>query len=372
MLDVDCVVIGAGAVGLACAAALARAGHETYVIEAAGGIGTGTSSRNSEVVHAGLYYPTNSLRHLMCVAGRRRLYAWLETHGVAHRKVGKLIVATSDAQITKMEGLHAQGQRNDVEGLSFLSGAEAMAMEPHLKCTAAVLSAETGVFDSHSYMLSLQGELEDHGGALAFNAPVLSSEILADGRIRLRVGGAEPIEIAARRLVNSAGLYAHRIAQSMDGYDAGLLPKFTLAKGSYFSCQAKPVFSRLIYPAPVEGGLGVHVTLDLGGRMRFGPDVEWLHTDDPDTVNYQVDLRRAESFYAAVREYWPGLPDGAIAADYSGCRPKLSYPGEPAADFQIHGPEIHGQAGLVHLFGIESPGLTSSLAIADAVLDRLS
>lgn len=372
MIDVDTVVIGAGAVGLACAATLARGGADVLVLEAAGAIGTLTSSRNSEVVHAGLYYPTDSLRRLHCVAGRRKLYAWMDAHGVAYRKTGKLIVAASDAQISKMEGLHAQGLRNDVEGLSFLTGAEAMAMEPHLVCKAAVLSAETGVFDSHGYMLSLQGELEDHGGAIAFNTPVTSSEILADGRIRIEAGGGEPMTLVARKVVNSAGLYAHRVANVMAGYDAALLPPFTLAKGSYFSCQTKPVFQRLIYPAPVEGGLGVHVTLDLGGRMRFGPDVEWLNTDDPDAVDYRVDIRRADSFYAAVREYWPGLPDGAIAADYSGCRPKLSFPGQPAADFRIDGPAHHGHSGLVHLFGIESPGLTSSLSIADAVSAALA
>jgi L-2-hydroxyglutarate oxidase LhgO len=371
IVDVDTVVIGAGAVGLACAATLARSGAEVLVLEAAGAIGTLTSSRNSEVVHAGLYYPTGSLRHLHCVAGRRSLYAWMDTHGVAYRKTGKLIVAASDAQIPKIEALHAQGVGNDVEGLSLLTRAEAMALEPHLTCKAAVLSAETGVFDSHGYMLSLHGELEDHGGAIAFNTPVLASEILADGRFRVDAGGAAPMTLVARNVVNSAGLYAHAVARSMSGYHAGLLPPFTLAKGSYFSCQTRPAFSRLIYPAPVEGGLGVHVTLDLGGRMRFGPDVEWLHTDDPDAVDYRVDIRRADSFYAAVREYWPALPDGAIAADYSGCRPQLSFPGQPAADFRIDAPAHHGHAGLVHLFGIESPGLTSSLSIAEAVSGAL-
>ena len=371
MTEVDTVVIGAGAVGLACAAALARAGQDVLILEAAGAIGTGTSSRNSEVIHAGLYYPTGSLRHQFCVDGRRRLYAWMQARGVAHRKTGKLIVATSDAQISKMEGLHAQGTRNGVEGLSFLSGAEAIAMEPHLSCKAAVLSAETGILDSHGYMLSLQGDLEDHGGAIAFNTPVISSEILPDGRIRIDAGGAEPMTLAARRVVNSAGLYAMRVARTMAGYDGALLPPFTLAKGNYFSCTVRSPFQRLIYPAPVEGGLGVHVTLDLGGQMRFGPDVEWLNTDDPDTIDYTVDIRRADSFYAAIREYWPALPDGSITTAYSGVRPKISLQGQPAADFQLDGPARHGHAGLVHLFGIESPGLTSSLAIAEAVVDAL-
>jgi len=371
MIEVETVVIGAGAVGLACAAALARAGQDVLILEAAGAIGTGTSSRNSEVIHAGLYYPTGSLRHRYCVDGRRRLYAWMQARGVTHRKTGKLIVATSNAQISTMEALHAQGTRNGVEGLFFLSGAEAVAMEPHLSCKAAVFSAESGILDSHGYMLSLQGNLEDHGGAIAFNTPVLSSEILPDDRIRIDAGGAEPMTLCAKHVVNSAGLHAIRIARTMAGYDACLLPPFTLAKGNYFSCTVRSPFQRLIYPAPVEGGLGVHVTLDLGGQMRFGPDVEWLHTDDPDTVDYRVDIRRADSFYDAVRQYWPALPDGSITAAYSGVRPKLSLPGQPAADFQIDGPSRHGHAGLVHLFGIESPGLTSSLAIAEAVVDSL-
>ena len=371
-METDAIVIGAGAIGLACAAALARQGHGTIVLESALGIGTGTSARNSEVIHAGLYYPTGSLRHRMCVAGRRHLYQWVAERGVPHKRTGKLIVGTSGAQIPKMEALFDQGQRNEVEGLRFLSGEEAMAIEPNLRCTAAVLSPETGILDSHAYMLSLQGDLEDHGGSVVIGAPVERTEILPDGRFRLRVGGAEPVDIETRILINSAGLYAVRIAHGMDGYPSDLIPLFTLAKGNYFSCLTKPAFSSLIYPAPVDGGLGVHITLDLGGRMRFGPDVEWLGHDDPDQVDYTVDLGRADSFYEAVRQYWPGLPNGAIAADYSGCRPKLSAQGEPAADFRIDGPELHGHTGLVHLFGIESPGLTSSLTIAAAVVDRLA
>ena len=372
MMEVDAIVIGAGAVGIACGAALARTGLETYVLESQDAIGTGTSSRNSEVIHAGLYYPTGSLRHRMCVAGRRQMYQWLGERKVPHQKVGKLIVGTSDAQIPKMQALFDQGIRNDVEGLRFLTGDEAMAMEPHLTCTAAVLSEQTGILDSRAYMLSLQGDLEDHGGNVVLNAPVEGVTILPDGRFRVLVGGSEPTTIQSRILVNSAGLYAVRVAQAMEGYDPALLPRLTLAKGNYFSCQTKPAFSRLIYPAPVEGGLGVHITLDLGGRMRFGPDVEWLGHNNPDQIDYTVDLRRADSFYDAIRTYWPGLPDGAIATDYSGCRPKLSGPGEPAADFQIDGPERHGHGGLVHLFGIESPGLTSSLAIAAEVARKLS
>ncbi|WP_321489355.1 NAD(P)/FAD-dependent oxidoreductase [uncultured Hyphomonas sp.] len=372
MIETEAIVIGAGAVGLACAAALSRAGHETLVLESALGIGTGTSARNSEVIHAGLYYPNGSLRHRHCVAGRRKLYQWMAERGVPHRKTGKLIVGTSDAQIPRMRTLFDQGTQNGVEGLHFLTGSDAMAQEPNLTCTAAVLSEETGILDSHAYMLSLQGDLEDHGGSVVIGAPVEAVEILSDGRFRLNVGGAEPVSITSRLLVNSAGLHAIRIARQMEGYAPGHIPFFTLAKGNYFSCQTKAAFQRLIYPAPVEGGLGVHITLDLGGRMRFGPDVEWLGHDDPDRIDYTVDLSRSDDFYDAVRQYWPGLPDGAIAADYSGCRPKLSAQGDLAADFRIDGPELHGHAGLVHLFGIESPGLTSSLAIAEDVVNRLA
>ena len=372
VMETDAIVIGAGAVGLACGAALARQGHQTLVLESALGIGTGTSARNSEVIHAGLYYPTGSLRHRMCIAGRRKMYQWNAERGVPHKRTGKLIVATCETQIPKMQALFEQGIRNEVEGLNFLTAHEAMALEPNLRCSAAVLSEETGILDSHAYMLSLQGDLEDHGGTVVIGAPVEEVEILADGRYRLRVGGAEPIDIITKILVNSAGLYAIRIARNMHGYPSSLIPFFTLAKGNYFSCLTKPAFGSLIYPVPVEGGLGVHITLDLGGRMRFGPDVEWLGHDDPDRVDYAVDLRHADSFYDAVRKYWPGLPDGAIAADYSGCRPKLSAAGEPTADFRIDGPELHGCDGLVHLFGIESPGLTSSLAIADEVVGRLN
>jgi L-2-hydroxyglutarate oxidase LhgO len=284
------------------------------------------------------------------------MYQWLGERKLPHRKVGKLIVGTSDAQIPKMHALFDQGMRNDVEGLRFLTGEEAMALEPHLTCTAAVLSEETGILDSHAYMLSLQGDLEDHGGNVVLGAPVEGTEILPDGRFRIRVGGADPVEIVSRILVNSAGLYAVRTAQAMEGYDPGLLPYFTLAKGNYFSCQTKPVFSRLIYPAPVDGGLGVHITLDLGGRMRFGPDVEWI-----DAIEYSVDPARAVPFYAAIRRYWPDLPDGSLHADYSGIRPKIA--GEAAGDFLLDATS----GNLINLYGIESPGLTSSLAIAEEV-----
>ena len=376
-MDTDVVVIGAGAVGLAVAAEFARAilgrrGRDVIVLEAADGIGTGTSSRNSEVIHGGMYYPTGSLRHRMCVDGRRKLYAYLEARGVPHLKRGKLIVATSEKETAKIETIHATGLRNEVEALEMVTGATAMAWEPNLHCTAALWSPETGIVDSHAYMLALQGEIEDHGGLIAFETPVARIEPLSTGGFKVFTGGAEPSAITCHRLVNSAGLGAHALTRAIADYPAEHIPKFVLAKGNYFGCSGKQAFTRLIYPAPVDGGLGVHVTLDLAGRMKFGPDVEWLTNNDPASVDYTVDPKRSDAFYEAIRRYWPGLPDGAITPDYSGCRPKLSGPGEGAADFRIDGPELHGIGGLVNLLGIESPGLTSSLAIAEDVRRKLS
>lgn len=371
MHDTDVVVIGAGAVGLACAAAFARRGDDVFVLEAAKGIGTGVSSRNSEVIHGGMYYPTGSLRQRFCVEGRRKLYQYMAARGVTNRKFGKLIVATSDAETKKIEMIYATGLANGVENMALLDGKDARLLEPALNCTAAILSPETGILDSHGYMLALQGEIEDHGGAVAFQTPVVRIEPLGGG-YRISTGGGEAGAITCRRVVNSAGLNAQGVAKGIVGLDPAFVPEQTLAKGNYYSCQGRPAFKRLIYPAPVEGGLGVHVTLDLAGRMRFGPDVEWLRGVGPNDVDYAVDPKRAESFYAAIRTYWPGLKDGQLAPDYSGCRPKLSGPGEPAQDFRIDGPEIHGLSGLVNLFGIESPGLTSSPAIADEVVRRIA
>lgn len=369
--DADAIVIGAGAVGLACAATLSRHGLYTLALEATDLIGSGTSSRNSEVVHAGIYYPTGSLRHRMCVAGRRMLYPYMAARGVRHWKAEKLIVATSDAETKKIEGLFATSKANEVEGCWLMDGRDAIALEPNLTCTAALMSSETGVMDSHGLMIAYQGELEDNGGAVVFETPVEKIAALPGGGFEVWTGGAEPTRIRTRYLINSAGLYAHRVASNFDGYDAAHTPPFVIAKGNYYGCAGKPAFKRLIYPAPVDGGLGVHLTLDLNGRMRFGPDVEWLDFNDPDQIDYTVDPRRADSFYAAIRTYWAGLPDGALTPDYSGVRPKLSGPGQPAADFRIDGPEHHGLDGLIHLFGIESPGLTSSLAIAAECCARL-
>ncbi|QFU17922.1 NAD(P)/FAD-dependent oxidoreductase [Microvirga thermotolerans] len=362
----DILVVGAGVVGLAIARALALRGHGAIVAEKTGGIGNGVSSRNSEVIHGGMYYPSGSLRARHCVAGRRMLYDFCSSHGVPHAKCGKLIVATNELEQAKIEGIYEQGIANGVEGLSFLSGAEARALEPNLSCTGAVLSRETGIVDSHALMLALQGDLESAGGMIAFHTPV-EGIAQAGGGWEVRTGGAEPAVLAVDAVVNAAGLGAQALARSTEGYPPGRVPPLVLAKGNYFGCRGKPAFSRLIYPAPVDGGLGTHVTLDLAGRMRFGPDVEWIESE-----SYEVDPARAESFYASIRRYWPGLPDGALVPDYAGVRPKLTGPGEKAADFMIDGPQEHGLPGLVHLFGIESPGLTSALSIAEDVARRLS
>jgi L-2-hydroxyglutarate oxidase LhgO len=361
----DILVVGAGVVGLAIARALALRGHSVIVAERTGGIGNGVSSRNSEVIHGGMYYPSGSLRARHCVEGRRRLYAYCESHGVPHARCGKLIVATNDLEQAKIEGVYQQGIANGVENLSFLTGPEARSLEPHLACTGAVLSRDTGIIDSHALMLALQGDLESAGGMLAFHTSV--ERVTRNGPAwEAHVGGADPAVLPFDGIVNAAGLGAQALARVTDPYPEERVPRLVLAKGHYFGCVGRPVFSHLIYPAPVEGGLGTHATLDLAGRMRFGPDVEWI-----DREAYEVDPNRAASFYASIRRYWPGLPDGALVPDYAGIRPKLTGPGEKAADFCIDGPAEHGLSGLVHLFGIESPGLTSSLSLAEDVADRL-
>jgi L-2-hydroxyglutarate oxidase LhgO len=355
------LVIGAGVVGLACARAAALVGHEVIIAEATGGIGNGVSSRNSEVIHAGMYYPTGSLRARHCVQGRRMLYDFCASHGVPHRKCGKLIVATDETQTPKIEAIYRQGQVNGVEGLEFLGGNAARAMEPALFCVAAMLSPETGIIDSHGFMLALQGDLEDCGGMIAFNTAIERLTPSPSGW-QVGFGGAEAGTLDVDAVINSAGLGAQAVARATDGYPAARVPRLVLAKGNYFGFAGRPAFSHLIYPAPVEGGLGTHVTLDMAGRMRFGPDVEWIETE-----SYTVDPRRAESFYASIRSYFPDLPDNALVPDYCGIRPKLTGKGEPAADFVIDGPAGHGLPHLVHLFGIESPGLTSALSIAAEV-----
>jgi L-2-hydroxyglutarate oxidase LhgO len=338
------------------------------VAEAAEAIGTGTSSRNSEVIHGGIYYPTGSLRARHCTEGRRLLYAYCSTRGIPHRRCGKLIVATKDAEIRKIEQIQAQGIANGVEGLTLIGANAARDLEPELTCVAAVHSPETGIIDSHALMLSLQGELEDRGGAIAFHTPV--ERIVRNASSwKVHFGGAEPGELVVDAVVNSAGHGAQQLARLTEGYPQQRVPRLVPAKGNYFGYAGRPAFSRLIYPAPVDGGLGVHVTLDLAGRMRFGPDVEWLK-DRP--YDYAVDPRRADSFYAAIRTYWPRLPDASLVPDYAGIRPKLTGKGEAQVDFMIDAPKDHGAPGLVQLFGIESPGLTASLSIGEEVAGYLA
>ncbi|MBF9233832.1 NAD(P)/FAD-dependent oxidoreductase [Microvirga alba] len=361
----DVLVVGAGVVGLAIAQALTQRGHSVFVAEATGSIGNGISSRNSEVIHGGMYYPSGSLRAIHCTAGRRMLYAFCEAYGVPYAKCGKLIVATNDIELSKIENIYKQGLANDVEGLSILDAPEAKALEPALACSGAILSEETGIIDSHAFMLALQGKLEAEGGVVAFYAPV--ERIAPDGTgWQVTIGGTDPTTLPFDAVVNAAGLGANALARATEGYPLERIPNLFLVKGNYFGCLHKPAFSHLIYPAPVDGGLGTHVTLDLAGRMRFGPDVEWIDEED-----YVVDPKRAESFEVSIRRYWPDLPDEALIPDYAGIRPKLTGPGEPVADFQIDGPSNHGLTGLVHLFGIESPGLTASLSIAEHVAANL-
>ena len=361
METVDCVVIGAGVVGLAVARALALAGREVIVLEAAEGIGTETSSRNSEVIHAGIYYPKGSLMAATCVEGRRMLYAYCAEHGVPHRNCGKLIVATNAAESDLLLSIKGRAEANGVEGMRLLSAAEAVAMEPNLQCTAALLSPATGIVDSHSYMLALQGDAEAQGAMLAVHSPVNSGRVTDDG-IEIEVGGTEPMALRCRLVVNSAGLHAPAIAQKIAGMPSGRIPTAYYAKGNYFTLAGRSPFSRLIYPVPVPGGLGVHITVDLGDQAKFGPDVEWIPS-----IDYNVDPHRANKFYAAVRRYWPGLKDGALQPGYAGIRPKIVPQGAPAQDFTIQGPAEHGVPGLINLFGIESPGLTASLALAERV-----
>ena len=367
---VDAVVIGAGVVGLAVARALALAGREVMLLEAADAFGTGTSARNSEVIHAGIYYPAGSLKARLCVQGKEQLYAYCAERGIAHQRCGKLIVATSAAQVDELRAIQQRAAANGVDDLRLLTQAEALALEPALACQAALLSPSTGIVDSHGLMLSLLGDAENAGAMLAVNSAVKSLAAQAgqaQSAIKIEVGGeGGGTVLLARTVVNAAGLHAPALAARTQGLDARHVPSAYYAKGNYFTLAGRAPFSHLIYPVPEPGGLGVHLTLDLGGQAKFGPDVQWV--DSPDAPDaYLVDPRRGDGFYAEVRRYWPALPDGALQAGYAGIRPKISGPGQPAADFVIQGPAEHGIAGLVNLFGIESPGLTSCLAIGDWV-----
>jgi L-2-hydroxyglutarate oxidase LhgO len=361
MDNIDCVVVGAGVVGLAIARELALSGREVVVLEAAGTIGTGTSSRNSEVIHAGLYYPLGSLKAQLCVQGRGLLYAYCAARGVGHRQCGKLLVATSADQCDQLDLVLNAGRANGVTDLHMVTQAQAQAMEPELRCVGAVFSPSTGIVDSHAFMLALQGDLERAGGVVAFHSSLLKAELDSSG-ICITMQDGTTLMVAT--LVNSAGLAATAIAQGFSGLHPRHVPRGYYAKGNYFSLATRCPFTRLVYPVPERAGLGVHLTIDLGGQAKFGPDVQWVESPD-DLV---VDPARGDAFYAQIRKYWPGLPDGALVPAYAGIRPKVQSPHEAARDFVIDGPVVHGVPGLVNLFGIESPGLTSSLAIARHVL----
>jgi L-2-hydroxyglutarate oxidase LhgO len=366
--DADAVVIGAGAVGLATARALALKGREVMVLEAASAIATETSSRNSEVIHAGLYYPTGSLKAELCVAGRRALYQYCAAHGVEAHRCGKLVVAVDDEEAAATPALLRQALENGVEDTRLVDGVEARRLEPALnpEVRVAIHAGVSGLFDSHAYFLALQGEFEDRGGAIAFDTSAVRGAVTKDG-IEIETGGASPARIRARTVVNSAGHHALPMARAIEGGPryAGL--KMWGVKGSYFVASGRAAFARLIYPMHSRASQGLHLAIDLGGRTRLGPDAEWLPEGAEPPFDYVVNPARAAHFYAQVRRYWPGLKDGALSPDYSGVRPKIVGPGEPSADFLIDGPESHGVAGLVNLIGIESPGLTSSLAIGEKI-----
>jgi L-2-hydroxyglutarate oxidase LhgO len=360
MEQVDCVVIGAGVVGLAVARALALQGREVMVLEAADAIGTGTSSRNSEVIHAGIYYPQGSLKASLCVAGKELLYAYCAERGIGHSRCGKLIVATSEAQVAQLQGITAKAAANGVHDLVLLSRERARALEPQLECVAALHSPSTGIVDSHALMLALQGDLENAGGLVVLNTPLAHAECAQEA---INLIAKDGTQLQAKTVVNAAGLHAQTLARRFVGLAAHHVPPSHYAKGSYFTLSGRSPFARLIYPVPEAAGLGVHLTIDLGGQAKFGPDVQWVSSPD-DLV---VDPARGDAFYAEVRKYWPALQDGALIPGYAGLRPKIQAPDEPAKDFLIQGPAEHGVPGLVNLFGIESPGLTSSLAIGDYV-----
>jgi L-2-hydroxyglutarate oxidase LhgO len=357
----DAVVIGAGVVGLAVARALALAGREVIVLESEKAIGTHTSSRNSEVIHAGIYYPTGSAKARLCVAGRRALYAYAAENGVNHQRVGKLIVATTDEEVPALEGYLKKALANGVEGMSWLDAEQARALEPEVRCVRGLWSDTTGIVDAHGVMAAYRRDAEAHGATVVLRSPVVGARV-EEGGITVEVGGAEPASLRCSVLVNAAGLWAQAVARTIEGLDPTVVPPCHYAKGYYFTLAGRSPFRHLVYPVAVVGGLGIHVTLDLAGQARFGPDVQWV-----DGVDYAFDESRTPQFEAAIRRYWPGLPAGALQPGYTGIRPKLGPAGAAAQDFVIQGPRDHGVPGLINLFGIESPGLTASLALADEV-----
>ncbi len=362
---VECVVIGGGIIGLAVARALARAGREVLLLEKERWIGQDTSSRSSEVIHAGLYYPKDSLKARFCVAGRKALYDYCAERAVPHRRLGKLVVGVSEDETAALRRVVAHAEANGVDDLQWLDGAAARAMEPDLRCVAAFHSPSTGVVDSHALMLAYQTDAENAGATIVLRAPVLEGRVTRHG-FALEVGGIERMTLEAKIVVNSAGLYAPSLARRIAGIPAAAIPRDYYCRGVYFTLSGRTPFKRLVYPVPEHAGLGVHLTLDMAGAARFGPDTEWI-----DGIDYTVDPKRGEKFYAAIRSYWPGLPDGALQPGYAGIRPKINSPTEPAADFMIAGPETHDVPGLVNLFGIESPGITASLAVADHVVSLI-
>jgi L-2-hydroxyglutarate oxidase LhgO len=373
---VDAVVIGAGVVGLAVARALALQGREVIVIEKETAIGQGVSSRNSEVIHAGLQYPVGSLKARFAVRGKQMLYDYCAQLGIHHRQCGKLVVACDASEHAALQAMQAKATANGVS-TRWLSAQEAIAMEPQLHCTAALHSPSTGIVDSHGFMLSLQGDLENAGGIVVLGTQVLSVELalpkshLPHNIQALSCAENSVTELQANLIINAASLHACQLARSFTGLDTQHIPREYFAKGSYFQLAAKAPFSQLVYPTSNQDWLGVHLTLDLGGQAKFGPDLEWLEAQTPDQIDYTVNPERAASFYAAIRRYWPALPDGALQPSYSGVRPKIYGPGQSAPDFRIDGAAVHGIDGLVNLFGIESPGLTSCMAIGDYVAEML-
>ncbi len=364
--DIDCVVLGAGVVGLAVARELSMAGREVLVVESAEAIGTGTSSRNSEVIHAGIYYPQGSLKAQLCVAGKHMLYDYCAERGIPHRRLGKLIVASTPEQSLQLGAIAQRARLNGVDDLYEIDGAHARELEPALACDAALVSPSTGIVDSHALMLSLQGDAENLGAQCVFHTPFHAGRLLDTGEFLLQFTGSDAMELTANCVINATGLSAPSVALALHGQPHQHIPKPYFCKGSYFTLSGRSPFSRLIYPMPDSAGLGVHLTLDLGGQAKFGPDTEWIDGED-----YSLDARRADTFYEAVRRYWPALPDGALNPGYTGIRPKIAGPGTPAADFVVAGPSTHGVSGLVNLFGIESPGLTACLALAQTTRSAL-
>ena len=363
---IECAVIGAGVVGLAVARRLAMAGREVVVLEAEKAFGTHTSARNSEVIHAGIYYPTGSLKARLCLAGRKALYLYCAGHGVNHKRIGKIIVACDESELAGLAKYKQQAGINGVDDLRTLTAAELAEMEPEVRCVAGFHSPSTGIVDSHGLMLSYLGDAESRGASLALASPVVGGRAGGNG-ISLQVGGTDALTLDCRVVVNAAGLQAQAVARSIAGIPPQTIPPTWYAIGHYYTLTGSAPFRRLVYPVARQDWLGVHVTVDLGGQVKFGPDFAWI-----DRIDYRFDTGREPAFYQAIRRYYPGLKDGALQPGYTGIRPKIAGPGDPMPDFVIQGPRAHGVAGLVNLYGIESPGLTSSLAIADYVNDLLA